>query len=80
MLRDDRAPSSRLPGPALLLQVVVRAPRTASRRVPLRQRYGLRWAAADNVLDIHRSGSNAHDFVAAVDDFAFAGNEYIIAL
>src|ERR1700683_4374576 len=54
--------------------------RTASRRIPHSQRYALRRAAADDVLNIDRGGGNFHDFIAAVDDFAFARNKSVVAL
>src|SRR5580700_1106470 len=53
---------------------------TASRRIPLGQRYALRRTADHQVLDLNRCRGNSHNLVAAVDDFALAGYEYVSVL
>src|SRR5580658_684803 len=53
---------------------------TASRRIPLGQRYALRRTADHQVLDLNRCGGNSHNLVAAVDDLALARYENVSVL
>src|SRR5580693_9031489 len=53
---------------------------TASRRIPLGQRYALRRTADHQVLDLNRCRGNSHNFVAAVDDLALSGMKTSVSL